>query len=192
MQRIWLASGEIEVTGVGYDPAGHFEVQGKRIDYHRHADLLGLLETGLRCNHARVVKDETGWHEIGEPTEAALVVAAYKAWLHPDDHPHTLNEFSFNSRRKRMTVIEHRPEGGHDWPAGLCRLCAGLAAGPAHRAPGMGGLGPDAGRGGAAVPGADLPPERPVNPVYFPSAPALWCTHRGNRGIAPSVGFGPR
>ncbi len=111
VQHIWLPAGEVDVTGVGYDPAGHFEVKGKKIDYHKRPDLLALLETGLRCNHARVYKDEQGWHAVGDPTEAALVVAAYKAWLSPEDPSHTISEFSFNSRRKRMTVIEHLPEG---------------------------------------------------------------------------------
>ncbi|GBE01718.1 calcium-transporting ATPase 1 [bacterium BMS3Bbin06] len=111
VQRIWLPSAEIGVTGLGYDPAGHFEINGQKIDYHNRRDLLTLLETGLRCNHARIFRDGQGWHEIGEPTEAALVVAAYKAWLHAAESPHIISEFSFNSRRKRMTVIEQRPEG---------------------------------------------------------------------------------
>ncbi len=113
VRRIWLPSGEIEVTGTGYDPAGHFEVDGTRLDYHQHPDLLALLEVGLICNHAHVEKDDNGWHEAGEPTEAALVVAAYKAWLHPKEHADTISEFSFNSTRKRMTVIEHRADGMH-------------------------------------------------------------------------------
>ena len=111
VQRIWLPSGELQVTGTGYDPAGHFEKDGKKIDYHRHHDLLALLETGLRCNRAQVGKNERGWQAIGEPTEAALIVAAYKAWLDREAVSHTVSEFSFNSRRKRMTVIEQRPEG---------------------------------------------------------------------------------
>ena len=108
--HIWLPSGELAVTGVGYDPKGHFEQNGCRIDYRQKPDLLALLETGLYCNHARIIKDDRGWHEIGEPTEASLVTAAHKAWLHPEEVPHTVSEFSFNSRRKRMTVIEHLPE----------------------------------------------------------------------------------
>lgn len=109
--RIWLPAGEIEVTGVGYDPAGHFELGGDRFDYRGRNDLLALLETGLLCNHARVFKDEQKWQEFGEPTEAALVVAAYKAWLRADDKPPLVSEFSFNSARKRMTVIMHRLTG---------------------------------------------------------------------------------
>ncbi len=111
VQRIWLPSGELQVTGTGYDPTGHFEQDGDKIDDQHHDALLALLETGLRCNHAQLSKDEKGWQEIGEPTEAALVVAAYKAKLHRQETPHTLSEFSFNSRRKRMTVIEHLPQG---------------------------------------------------------------------------------
>ncbi len=109
--RIWLPAGAVDVTGSGYDPAGHFEAEGQKVDYHRRSDLLALLETGLECNHARVHRSDRGWEEIGEPTEAALVVAAYKAWLSPREHAETVSEFSFNSARKRMTVIIHGSEG---------------------------------------------------------------------------------
>jgi Ca2+-transporting ATPase len=103
--KIWLPTAQIDVTGQGYDPAGHFEQQGKRIDYSQHDDLLALLETGMICNHARVTKESDGWSEQGEPTEAALVIAAYKAWLFPDESTERVSELSFNSRRKRMTVV---------------------------------------------------------------------------------------
>ena len=43
--RIWLADGEVDVTGVGYDPAGHFESNGHREDYRQRPDLLALLES---------------------------------------------------------------------------------------------------------------------------------------------------
>jgi Ca2+-transporting ATPase len=137
VQRIWVPSGEITVTGIGYDPAGHFEREGKKIDYHKRQDLLALLDSGLRCNHAHIQKDEKGWHEIGEPTEAALVVAAYKAWLHREEPRHTISEFSFNSRRKRMTVIEHRPEGliAHvkGAPEVIIDRCTSIVDGPEER-----------------------------------------------------------
>ena len=107
VRRIWLPAGELEVTGTGYDPAGHFEQGGEKIDYHHRPDLLALLQTGLVCNHATIHKDRSGWHPRGEPTEAALVVAAYKAWLTPPAEAEALTEFSFNSTRKRMTVIRN-------------------------------------------------------------------------------------
>ncbi|OQY19119.1 MAG: ATPase, partial [Desulfobacteraceae bacterium 4572_35.1] len=111
VQHIWLPSDEVQVTGTGYDPAGHFEIDGQKIDFKQHTELLTLLETGMHCNHAGVIKDNMGWHVTGEPTEAALIVAAYKAWLSPDGDNYTINEFSFNSSRKRMTLIEHLPRG---------------------------------------------------------------------------------
>ena len=40
VQRIWLPSGEVEVTGVGYDPAGHFEKNGRQIDYRQELSRL--------------------------------------------------------------------------------------------------------------------------------------------------------
>ncbi len=110
LKKIWLPSGEIEVTGGGYDPAGHFEKEGKKIDYTQDKDLLMLLKSALICNHARVQKNENEWEAIGEPTEAALIVAAYKAWLSPDENYTTVSEFSFNSIRKRMSVIVHDKE----------------------------------------------------------------------------------
>lgn len=110
VKKIWLPSREVEVTGSGYDPAGHFEADGKRIDYKNDTDLLMLLKSALICNHAKVQKTNTGWEVIGEPTEAALVVAAYKGWLHADDGDRTVSEFSFNSSRKRMSMIVHEKD----------------------------------------------------------------------------------
>ncbi len=111
VQRVWLPLGEIEVTGVGYAPTGHFGIDGHKIDHSSRRDLMALLETGLRCNHARLYQDTDGWQKIGEPTEAALVVAACKAGLDPAELSHSVTEFSFNSMRKRMTIVEDRPEG---------------------------------------------------------------------------------
>jgi len=103
--RIWLPSGEIDVTGEGYDPTGHFEINGERFDYRDRADLLALLRTGLICNHATLNEAGGQWTYSGEPTEVALVVAAYKAWLAPEESHKHLSELSFNSERKRMTVV---------------------------------------------------------------------------------------
>lgn len=104
VQKIWLFKGEIELTGNGYDPKGHFEQNHKKIDYSKRKDLLQLLKTGLICNHAGLSKENDEWKITGEPTEAALIVAAYKAWLAPSDEK-IITEFSFNSQRKRMSII---------------------------------------------------------------------------------------
>ena len=111
VKQIWLPSGILQVTGTGYDPSGHFERNGEKIDEQQCFDLQALLETGLRCNHAQLNREDDSWQITGEPTEAALIVAARKAGLHPQQTWETVSEFSFNSDRKRMTVIEHSAAG---------------------------------------------------------------------------------
>lgn len=109
VQKLWLGSGEIAVSGVGYEPKGQFSQNGRIIDASTNPDLKALLETGLICNHASIVKTETGWASIGSPTEAAFITAAEKAGLN-NDHGKILCEFSFNSTRKRMSVVEERQD----------------------------------------------------------------------------------
>ncbi|MBT8215270.1 MAG: HAD-IC family P-type ATPase, partial [Acidimicrobiia bacterium] len=102
VRRVWVPAGVVEVSGVGYAPdSGSFEIDGGS---PVTAELQTLFETGLWCNHARIEKDESGWRSVGEPTEAALITAAHKADVSADVEPS--GEFSFNSRRKRMTVLE--------------------------------------------------------------------------------------
>ncbi|WP_373034905.1 calcium-translocating P-type ATPase, SERCA-type [Sulfurimonas sp.] len=107
VKKIWLPSGILDVTGNGYNPKGHFESNNKKIDYKDHTELQMLLNSALICNHAKVQKNDSEWEIVGDPTEAALIVAAYKAWLYPDENNLTINEFSFNSERKMMSVITH-------------------------------------------------------------------------------------
>lgn len=110
IQKLWLGSGEISVSGVGYEPEGQFSKSGDLIDPLTNPDLKALLETGRICNHARIAKTDTGWAAIGSPTEAAFITAAEKAGIE-DGHGNIFCEFSFNSTRKRMSVIEECTEG---------------------------------------------------------------------------------
>jgi Ca2+-transporting ATPase len=111
VRRIWLAAGRVSVSGSGYEPEGRFEAgEGEStepVDPGTRRDLETLLEIGLYCNHARLEQDEDGvWQAIGDPTEAALVVAARKAGLEdPADDPE--RERPFDADRKRMSVVYH-------------------------------------------------------------------------------------
>ncbi len=98
VRKVWVPSGVVEATGIGYDPSGTFATTEATA-----AELAMALETGAWCNHARI-EEEHGWHCIGEPTEGALITAATKAGVEVATNP--AGEFSFNSRRKRMTVLE--------------------------------------------------------------------------------------
>lgn len=131
VRRVWVPSGTAEVTGVGYDPSqGSVEAEGTV-----QRDLAPLLETALWCNHAGIEEDESGWRSIGEPTEAALVTLAAKAGTDVVVQP--AGEFSFNSRRKRMTVLERDGSGliAHikGAPEVLLPLCSTIGWGNAAR-----------------------------------------------------------
>ncbi|MFC1712921.1 cation-translocating P-type ATPase [Candidatus Poribacteria bacterium] len=111
IQHIWLPEGSVDVTGVGYTLEGQFQINGNLVVPQENPGLFALLTTGLRCNHAKIAEDERGCYAMGDPTEAALVVAACKAGMDGEDRPQFFSEFSFDSRRKRMTVIEKTQEG---------------------------------------------------------------------------------
>ena len=85
-----------------------FLLMTKKIDPHSSLDLISLLHAGLHCNHAELSKQEQNWICLGEPTEAALVAAAYKAGLSRPKKVNRLSEFSFTSERKRMSVVEEK------------------------------------------------------------------------------------
>ena len=79
--RIWMPGADYEVTGSGYDPAGHIARNGSRVRASDDPALSELLATAATCNHARLDRSGDTWKMIGEPTEGALMVLAYKGWL---------------------------------------------------------------------------------------------------------------
>jgi P-type Ca2+ transporter type 2C len=111
VQTFWTAGGVFDVSGAGYAPDGDFSKDGARIDPLADADLLAVLDAGRKCTHATVTKSAKGWAISGSPTEAALIVAAQKAGLPAVDPATLIQEYAFNSDRKRMSVIEKTPQG---------------------------------------------------------------------------------
>jgi Ca2+-transporting ATPase len=97
----------IEVTGAGYDPTtGTVQIP----DDPAVAWTIRLLLIGAAlCSNARLIHpSSTRWQAIGDPTEAALLVASAKAGLNlaalPQQFPR-LREVPFDSRRRMMTVV---------------------------------------------------------------------------------------
>ncbi|HNS44501.1 MAG TPA: HAD-IC family P-type ATPase, partial [Alphaproteobacteria bacterium] len=58
-----------------------------------------------------IARSGSGWVAIGSPTEAAFVVAAQKSGMNGKKDCNICCEFSFNSTRKRMSVVEECAEG---------------------------------------------------------------------------------
>ena len=68
-------------TGVGFEGSGELQRDGVRIDPSTSAALLEALRAGALCNDARLVHASDGVKVEGDPTEAALTVAAHKAGI---------------------------------------------------------------------------------------------------------------
>ncbi len=102
VKKIYVDDIVYEVTGAGYEPKG--EIIGNLNG--RSFELLML--SAILCNDARLAKGEKRWSVEGDPTEAALLVAAEKAGFKHDEirlKYLRFGEIPFSSERKRMTTI---------------------------------------------------------------------------------------
>jgi magnesium-transporting ATPase (P-type) len=103
-----------EVTGGGYDGNGAILARGEPALLDRHPALAATLRAGLLCGDGDV-RDNGGRAEpIGDPMEAALVVAAGKAGLERgaelDAHPR-LDVLPFDSERRYMATVHRDGDG---------------------------------------------------------------------------------
>ncbi|MBJ6800274.1 cation-translocating P-type ATPase [Geomonas propionica] len=108
VRRLYCANQWYELSGAGYAPEGDFSARGRA--ELPSVTLVELLRVGMLACDARVVWDDAAgrWTAQGDPTEAALVVAAAKAGLSQAElamrYPR-LDEIPFSSERKRMTTL---------------------------------------------------------------------------------------
>lgn len=108
ISEIWCPEKTIEVTGNGYAPEGRFIVDGKDIDQKANEEVFFMLKIGTLCNNANLVKNNNDYSIIGDPTEAAIIVAAQKIGLEKavlDSEFRRGHEIPFSSERKIMTTI---------------------------------------------------------------------------------------
>ena len=68
------------ISGTGYEPSGDFMVDGQPAT-ELPESMRDLLIKSVLCNDAGLRQDNGGWTITGDPTEAALLVAAAKAGL---------------------------------------------------------------------------------------------------------------
>jgi len=106
VRKLFVAGRFITVSGAGYEPVGEFR-DGDRATAPGPA-LLELLRAGVLASDARL-RIEDGRPKIeGDPTEAALVVAAAKARLDQttlNRENERIGEIQFTSERRRMTTL---------------------------------------------------------------------------------------
>lgn len=104
----------IDVTGTGYEPEGEFKESDKSLDSKPDEPLNLALRIGILCNDAKVERANGETKILGDPTEAALIVAGEKAGLDPaalaTEYPR-LSEVPFSSENKQMITVHRTPEG---------------------------------------------------------------------------------
>ncbi|MBD2664295.1 ATPase, P-type (Transporting), HAD superfamily, subfamily IC [Richelia sinica FACHB-800] len=106
VRQLWIPNTQINVTGVGYEPKGEVEITSSEYQSQVRLMLAGAaLCSNARLNHP---PNSNQWQAVGDPTEAALLVAAIKAGLKLEELQHQaprVREIPFDSHRRMMTVL---------------------------------------------------------------------------------------
>lgn len=113
VQAVFTNRTLFKVTGVGYEPKGEFLFQEKPINPKNHPDLNKTLLCGALCNGARLVKNNSGFKIIGDPTEGAILTAAAKVDIWKDRLEESfpfVEEIPFDAERKKMTIVRSDKE----------------------------------------------------------------------------------
>ena len=133
VRKVYAGDGLFEVKGNGYSGEGAFASKGKEVDPLRNSALKMTLEIGGLCNNASITKTsgragmtfsklksvfskkdsdrgflDDRWQISGDPTEAALLIAAEKGGLTGETLNNAyfrIDEIPFDSDRKCMSVI---------------------------------------------------------------------------------------
>ncbi len=82
VRELWTSSHHLQLTGEGYSVSGVFMANNEEVN-ELPADIELLLKDAVLCSDSNI-QEEGGYYSItGDPTEAALVVAAAKAGIDP-------------------------------------------------------------------------------------------------------------
>lgn len=115
IQRIRTASGEVELTGVGYRPEGTALAAGRELsDPALSREARMVLAGGCLANNAQLRSRDNEWQIQGDPTEAAFLVAAHKLAGTVDRAREfqRRGEIPFTSERKMMSTLVSGGDAG--------------------------------------------------------------------------------
>jgi magnesium-transporting ATPase (P-type) len=112
VREAWVSGRRLTVSGIGYEPTGEF-CPADPAQAVTAEDLREVVLAAALCNNAKLVPphEDEGWTILGDPTEAALLVAAAKGGVSPAEAAREtprLRELPFDSVRKRMSTIHPR------------------------------------------------------------------------------------
>ncbi len=108
VRTVLTASGVVEVTGSGYQPAGEFLVDGcPLVDGAQRVEVERALAVGYLANNAELLERDGRWIVVGDPTEGALKAVALKVGHKPEQlgaRFERVGEIPFSSERKLMST----------------------------------------------------------------------------------------
>lgn len=115
--EIFAGKSNYRVTGVGYEPKGEFILQDKAINPNGEGQLRECLLAGMLCNDSNVVSVGNAFKIEGDPTEAALLTAAFKSGLTQQQAEELfprIDTIPFESKYQYMaTLHRHAATGDH-------------------------------------------------------------------------------
>lgn len=110
-----IAGRHVRITGKGYAPEGAFLEGDRELAAVEDPGLRVALRIGALANRADIARGSNGWTARGDPTDAALLVAARKAGLvreHLLDAWPEAGEVPFSSERMLMATFNRGAEHG--------------------------------------------------------------------------------
>ena len=114
VQALSTGQAEYELTGVGYVPEGVLLYSGTKAD-PTPPEVVELLRASILCNDSTLLQKEGQWTIVGDPTEAALVVAGRKLGLDEvllREAYQRRHVIPFDSERQFMATL-HGTASGH-------------------------------------------------------------------------------
>ena len=125
VRKVYAGEDIFDITGTGYKVSGDIICKGRNVKVSENEALNLALTIGVLCNNASIHETQknkgklTEWllprkedyidiEASGDPTEVALMVAAYKAGIRKEtliEKYQRLDELPFDSERKCMSVI---------------------------------------------------------------------------------------
>ena len=135
VKRIWTPGVQYAVSGDGYAVRGEVTRAGRAVTAGTQPGLARLCTAAVLCAGASIVQKRGVYEVKGDPTEAAVLIAARKAGVEKRAlaRTHTVTaEQPFDSERKRMSVTVRTPAGPVLYCKGapdvLLGLCTHIAA----------------------------------------------------------------
>jgi Ca2+-transporting ATPase len=123
VKRIFTYEHTADVTGSGLETEGSFISDNRRLNPHFCEDIMTTLQIATACNNAEISyqngkglfkKQQKTFSVNGDPTEAALIIAAAKAGITKENLEYDferIDEMPFDSDRKCMSIIVKTKSG---------------------------------------------------------------------------------